>query len=129
MPQTELQPHSPRQAGQPEPHAGCFKSVAWADEGCQLLSLASLRSHRGLGSGCQPFPSSLSTRLARMSHVSLRPLLHSPWGRQSQWVCPSPAPTLCSRAGAAGEGGCSSFRDSRTWPPGKGALAPSATGL
>ena len=103
-PRLDHSPNSPRWAGQPEPGAGCFKSAARADEGCQLLSLASLRSHWGLGSGCQPFPSSLSTRLARMSHVSLRPLLHLLWGQQSQWVCPSPAPTLCSRAGATGVG-------------------------
>lgn len=130
-PRLDHSPNSPRWAGQPEPGAGCFKSAARADEGCQLLSLASLRSHRGLGSGCQPFPSSLSTRLARMSHVSLRPLLHLLWGQQSQWVCPSPAPTLCSRAGATGVegGGCSSSRDGRTWPPGKGALAPSTAGV
>lgn len=50
-PQTGPQPPSPRQAGQPEPGARSSESAARADKGYQLLSLASLRSHRGLGSG------------------------------------------------------------------------------
>lgn len=50
-PQTGPQPPSPRRAGQPEPGAWSSESAARADKGCQLLSLASLRSHRGLGSG------------------------------------------------------------------------------
>ena len=102
--------------------------MARADKGCQLLSLASFRSHRGLGSRAL---SQLRVNLGGRNEPCLieasPPFTVGP-AKPVGLPIPSTDPLLQSR-GRGGWGGWSSFRDGRMWPPGKGALAPSSAGV